>query len=83
MPKTDADADPNKLVRQEAGRYRSTDDRFEARQGGAGWFLVDSEQTNEFGQELMHGPFPTLKAARDALPEARRTTIEPVSKRRK
>jgi hypothetical protein len=63
--------DPDKLVRQQAGTYRTDDDRFEVREGDAGWFLVDSEQTNEFGQELIQGPFPTLKAVRAALPEAR------------
>ena len=64
-------ADPDKLVRQQAGTYRTGDERFEIREGDAGWFLVDSQQTNEFGQELIQGPFPTLKAVRAALPEAR------------
>lgn len=74
MPKRGADAappDPDKLVRQSAGSYRTADDRFEARQAAQGWFLVDSEQSNEFGQELMHGPFGTLKALRDAIPGSR------------
>ena len=69
--KTDATADPDKLVRQQAGTYRTTDDRFEVREADVGWFLVDSEQTNEFGQELIQGPFATLKAIRAALPDAR------------
>lgn len=69
--KTDAAADPNKLVRQRAGTYRTADDRFEVREADVGWFLVDPEQTNEFGQELIQGPFPTLKAVRGALPGAR------------
>ena len=69
--KTDATADPDKLVRQQAGTYRTTDDRFEVREANVGWFLVDSEQTNEFGQELIQGPFATLKAIRVALPDAR------------
>lgn len=63
--------DPDKLVRREAGTYRTADDRFEARQGDVGWFLVDTAQTNEFGQELMHGPFATLKVVRGAIPSAR------------
>lgn len=63
--------DPDKLVRREAGTYRTADDRFEARQGDVGWFLVDTAQTNEFGQELMHGPFATLKAVGEAIPSAR------------
>ncbi len=69
--KADASADPDKLVRQQAGIYRTTDGRFEVREADVGWFLVDPDQTNEFGQELIRGPFATLKAVRDALPDAR------------
>lgn len=68
---SDATADPDKLVRQQAGTYRTTDDRFEVREADTGWFLVDTTQANEFGQELMLGPFGTLKAVREAIPEAR------------
>ena len=73
MPKRKADAppDPDKLVRQTAGSYRTADDRFEARQAAQGWFLVDTEQSNEFGQELIHGPFGTLKELREAIPGSR------------
>jgi hypothetical protein len=73
MPKrkADAPADPDKLVRQTAGSYRTADDRFEARQAALGWFLVDTEQSNEFGQELIHGPFATLKELRAAIPGSR------------
>lgn len=69
--RTDANPDPNKLVRRQAGTYRTADDRFEVREADVGWFLVDPEQTNEFGQELIQGPFSTLKAVREALPDAR------------
>ncbi len=69
--KADASADPDKLERQQAGIYRTTDGRFEVREADVGWFLVDPDQTNEFGQELIRGPFATLKAVRDALPDAR------------
>jgi hypothetical protein len=69
--KADAPPDPDKLVRQSAGSYRTADDRFEARQAAQGWFLVDGEQANEFGQELMHGPFATLKELREAIPNSR------------
>ena len=41
------------------------------RQADVGWFVVDLERTNEFGQELIHGPYGTLKTARAAIPEAR------------
>ena len=71
LPQADTPADPDKLVRQQAGTYRTGDERFDIREADVGWFLVDSEQTNEFGQELIQGPFPTLKAVRAALPAAR------------
>jgi hypothetical protein len=70
-PRTDAPADPDKLIRQEAGSYRTADGRFEAREANGGWFLVDTAHTNEFGQELMQGPMSTLKAVREAIPAAR------------
>jgi len=64
--------DPDRLVRESAGTYRTEDGRFEIRQGGVGWFLVDLQRTNELGQELLHGPFSTLKEVRDEIPEARK-----------
>jgi hypothetical protein len=79
-PKADAPPDPDKLVRQSAGDYRTADDRFVVRQADVGWFLVDSTQSNEFGQELIHGPFATLKAVRDAIPGARDTKAAPIAK---
>lgn len=82
MPKasTPADAgDPDKLQRQAAGTYRTADARFEVRGGStSGWFLVDSEQTNDFGQELIQGPFATLADVRGAIPSARSTKITPI-----
>lgn len=63
--------DPDDLIRQEAGNYLSGDERFEVRQSDAAWYLVDRQQTNEFGQELMHGPFGSMKAAKAAMPGAR------------
>jgi hypothetical protein len=82
MPKRKADAppDPDKLVRKSAGSYLTADDRFEARQAAQGWFLVDTEQSNEFGQELIHGPFPTLKELREAIPGSRTTKTVPLPK---
>jgi hypothetical protein len=68
-PKKPPEADD--LVRETAGNYVSGDDRFEVRQSDSTWYLVDREQTNEFGQELIHGSFGSLKAARAAMPGAR------------
>ncbi len=81
MPKAKRPAvppDPDKLIRQSAGTYRTADERFEVRDGGTGWFLVDAEQVNDFGQELLQGPFATLSAARAAIPPARSTKITPI-----
>lgn len=77
-PKTDAPADPDKLIRQEAGSYRTADNRFEAREANGGWFLVDTAHTNEFGQELMQGPMSTLKALRELIPAARDAKPTPI-----
>jgi hypothetical protein len=75
-------AEPDSLVRQAAGSYRSADGRFEVEQSGSTWFLLDKEQTNELGQELIHGPFSALKAVREAMPGARTVTPLPRSRRR-
>ncbi len=86
MPKrtkpSEAPADPNRLVRVSAGHYRSEDERFDVREGGTGWFVTDAQQANEFGQELVTGPFATLAAVREALPDARRTTLKPLPRPR-
>jgi hypothetical protein len=78
---TDAAGDPNKLARKTAGTYQTADERFEVRQAALGWFLIDSTATDELGQELVRGPFPTLGAVREALPGARRTTLKPLPRR--
>jgi hypothetical protein len=77
-PTTD---DPDRLVRQVAGTYRSADERFEVRQTDQGWYLVDAEQTDDFGQELVRGPFPTLAAVRSAIPPARSSKVVPLPRR--
>lgn len=77
--RADAAADPDRLVRQAAGTYRTADERFEVRGSStAGWFLVDTEQTNHFGQELILGPFGTLGAVREAVPPARSAKVRPI-----
>jgi len=75
--KTDAKADPDRLIRQKAGIYSTADDRFEIRQEGLGWFVLDTAQTNELGQPLIHGPLETMAAVREALPGARKTKALP------
>ncbi|MDQ2673127.1 MAG: hypothetical protein M3Y40_00545, partial [Chloroflexota bacterium] len=41
-------------------------------------FLVDTEQTNDFGQELILGPYATLDAVREAIPPARSSKVSPI-----
>lgn len=78
-PGADPAGDADRLVRQAAGTYRTADDRFEVRGGSAsGWFLVDTEQANDFGQELILGPFGTLDAVREAIPSARSSKVTPI-----
>jgi hypothetical protein len=68
-PATD---DPNRLVRQKAGGYRTADERFDV-QGAAGrWFLTDQQQTDELGQPPIHGPYANLDELKASLPDARR-----------
>ena len=75
----DTAGDADKLVRQAAGTYRTADDRFEVRGSSAsGWFLVDTEQANDFGQELILGPFGTLDAVRETIPSARSSKVTPI-----
>jgi len=69
---------PDDVVRQTAGNYLSGDGRFEVRQSDSTWYVVDTTQANEFGQELMHGPFGSLKEATAAIPGAR--DIKPLLK---
>lgn len=62
---------PDDLVRAGASAYRSGDGRFEVQKSDARWFIVDNEQANEFGQQLIHGPFATLDDVRLAIPGSR------------
>ena len=68
MADTDA---PEKLKRQRAGTYVSSDGRFTVEQSSSGWLLLDEVHTNELGLPLARGPFPTLDAAREAMTHAR------------
>ena len=59
------------LVRAGAGAYTSGDGRFGVQKSDQRWFVVDNQQSNEFGQQLIHGPFDTLEDVRAAIPGAR------------
>ncbi|MEP7360744.1 MAG: hypothetical protein ABI744_04110 [Chloroflexota bacterium] len=62
---------PDDLVRAGPGGYRSGDGRFEIQKSDARWFIVDTEQANEFGQQLIHGPFAKLDDVRASIPASR------------
>ena len=62
---------PEKLKREKAGTYRTSDGRFTVEQSSSGWLLLDGEQANELGLPLTRGPFATLDEAREAIPAAR------------
>lgn len=72
------DEDPNKLKRQVAGRYATSDGRFVVEGESTGsWYLVDNERENELGLPLMEGPLATLDDARERLVAAREGRAEP------
>ena len=64
-------ADEEKLKRERAGTYRTTDGRFTIEQSASGWLLLDGEQTNELGLPLARGAYATLDEARGAISTAR------------
>lgn len=66
----DAEA-PEKLKRERAGTYVTSDARFTVEQTSSGWLLLDAEQANELGLPLTRGPFATLDSAREAIAAAR------------
>lgn len=49
---------PDDLVRESAGAYKTGDGRFQVEKSDLGWYLVDTQQMTEFGQQLIHGPWP-------------------------
>ena len=76
MPKKSAkpdatSADPDRLIRQSDGGYRSADQRFVVEQANGSWFLADHETADDFGQPRVAGPFATLKVVKEAIPRAR------------
>ncbi len=70
-PKADASADPDRLIRQSDGGYRSADERFVVEQANGSWFVADQETADDFGQPRVAGPFATLKMVKEAIPRTR------------
>jgi hypothetical protein len=70
--KKTAEHDPDRLIRDSAGRYHTEDERFEVETDTGGkWYLIDSERTDELGMGRVIGPYPTLPAVRAAIEDAR------------
>ena len=58
------------LIRDVAGRYHTTDGRFEVEHEGTSWYLRDLRQLDELGLPRVLGPFATLDAVREAVSSA-------------
>lgn len=66
------EAPPKPWQRAEAGRYRSSDDRFTLESEGSGrWFVTDAESLDELGLARTTGPYGTLDEAKAAADAAR------------
>ena len=70
--KKEKPVDPDKLVRERPGAYRTGDGRFTVQSdAGGAWFVVDAEQIDELGMPRVLGPHGTLAEARQAVADAR------------
>jgi hypothetical protein len=71
------EAPPKPWQRTEAGRYRSSDDRFTLEAEGSGrWFVTDAESLDELGLARTLGPYATLDEAKAAADAARERAPE-------
>jgi hypothetical protein len=71
-PRPKKDAPPKPWQRAEAGRYRSSDDRFTLESEASGrWFVTDAASLDELGMARTTGPYPTLDDAKAAADAAR------------
>jgi hypothetical protein len=76
-PRPKKEAPPKPWQRAEAGRYRSSDDRFALESEGSGrWFVTDVESLDELGLARTTGPFATLDEAKAAADAARERAPE-------
>jgi hypothetical protein len=64
--------DDQSLKRLGGGRWQTRDERFTIEPQSGTWVLVDAEQTDDLGLQLVRGPFRSLTDAKAAVEAARR-----------
>jgi hypothetical protein len=71
------------LKRLGGGRWQTRDARFTIEPQSGTWVVVDAEQTDDLGLQLVRGPFGSLRDAKEAIERARETepTASPLSAR--
>jgi hypothetical protein len=77
------DGDEGALRRLGGGRWQTKDGRFTIESQSGSWVVVDAEQTDDLGLARVRGPYPSLAAAREAIPVIRDAAPEesPLRKR--
>ena len=76
-PRPKKEAPPKPWQRAEAGRYRSSDDRFTLESEASGrWFVTDAESLDELGLARTTGPYATLDDAKAGADAARQRAPE-------
>ena len=59
-----------KLIRDTAGSYHSSDDRFAVTEEGTAWWVRDAAVHDELGMPRVSGPYPTLDEVKATIEEA-------------
>lgn len=62
-----AEAEAPTVTKEAAGKYRTDDGRYLIQEQSAAWWVTDTEQLDELGQPVMHGPFESLSNASGAI----------------
>ena len=74
--------DDQSLKRLGGGRWQTRDERFTIEPQSGTWVLVDAEQTDDLGLQLVRGPFRSLTDAKAAVAAARGSPLRRVAARR-
>jgi hypothetical protein len=62
-----AEAEAPAVTKEAAGRYRTDDRRYLIQEQSEALWVTDTEQLDELGQPVMHGPFESLSNASGAI----------------